>query len=134
MNRTVVCSFCRRSFDRSLGDKDTWAFCPYCHEVTVVGVDKPAACQLCERTGLPLTEHHLVPRQKGGGGQDGETIEVCVPCSKQIHALFTNRELKRKFNTLKALKADERVQRYVEWVQKKNPNDIKYSGKGRFHG
>jgi len=133
MNRTIECSHCGRWFDRNLGDQETWAYCPYCNQVTEVEMARPPCCQLCERTGLALTEHHLVPRQKGGGGQGGETIDVCVPCSKQIHALFTNSELKQKFNTLEALKADERVRKFVDWVRKKDPKDIKYNGKGRFH-
>ena len=87
-------------------------------------------CQLCEREVQNPTKHHLIPKQKN---TDGRTIDVCVPCSKQIHALFTNKELKHNFDTLDKLKGSEKIQKWIEWVRKKNPQDINYHGKGGFH-
>jgi hypothetical protein len=58
------------------------------------------------------------------------TIDCCVPCSKQVHALFTNGEMKRQFNTLEKLKNDPKVQNWITW-RRKHPSveDIKYGGK-----
>ena len=57
-------------------------------------------CVLCKREVKVITKHHLIQKQKKGK----EIIKVCVSCSKQIHALFTNAELKQKYNTLEKLK------------------------------
>jgi ribosome-binding protein aMBF1 (putative translation factor) len=90
---------------------------------------KPKTCELCGRE-VPLTRHHSIPKQKRG--KKGAVIYLCVPCHKQIHALFTNSELK-KLNTVEKLKEDARVQKWIVWVRKKNPTDVKYHGKGGFH-
>ena len=59
-------------------------------------------CELCGRE-VPLTKHHSTPKQKKG--KKGEAIYLCGPCHKQVHALFTNSELK-KLNTVEKLKED----------------------------
>ena len=75
-------------------------------------------CPLCERL-VPseryLEKHHLVPRSKGGK----ETEKLCVDCANQVHELFTNNELRDTYNTIEALKRDERVWRWVRWIRKK---------------
>lgn len=96
-------------------------------------------CQLCEREVECITKHHLVPKQKfnkkwrrvykeSSKKHWEATIKVCVPCSKQIHALFTNKELAENYNTLGKLKANNNMQKLINWVRKKNPSDIKYYG------
>lgn len=87
-------------------------------------------CQLCERESSKITKHHLIPKQKG---TDHKTIRVCISCSKQIHVLFTNEELKREYNTLQKLKLSPEVQKWIEWVRKKDPRNIKHRRKGWFH-
>ncbi len=90
-------------------------------------------CELCKLEVQHLCKHHLVPQQKSKG-MDKElrhaTIDCCRPCSKQVHALFTNSEMKRQFYTLEKLKDDPKVQAWIVW-RRKHPNveDIKYSGK-----
>lgn len=93
-------------------------------------ITNPLICQLCERDVPNITQHHLIPKQKN---TDGRTIDVCVPCSKQIHALFTNKELKKSYDTLEKLKESDKIIKWTEWVRKKNPIDINYHGKGGFH-
>jgi len=90
---------------------------------------KTGTCELCKRDDVPLTKHHLIPKQKGGD----DTALVCIPCSKQIHALFANRELKQQYNTIEKLQANAQVQTWIDWVRKHNPVDIRYHGKGGFH-
>jgi len=85
-------------------------------------------CELCGRDVERTTKHHLRPKHKH---TDGRTITVCIPCGKQIHALFTNNELKKGYDSIEKLLASEKIQKWVAWVRKKNPRDIKYHGKER---
>lgn len=77
-------------------------------------------CNLCERKVSTLTEHHLTPREYGG--KDLDTAMLCIPCHKQIHALFTNKELAVKFNSIDKLKNNEKINRYLKFI-KKHPGD-----------
>lgn len=76
---------------------------------------KTHICELCSRTVSTLTEHHLIPLQKGG--KNKKTIHLCPTCHKQIHALFTNRELAARFNTLEALKKDIRIIKFLRFIE-----------------
>ena len=72
-------------------------------------------CNLCSREVPILTEHHLVPKSRGGV----ETASICVDCHKQIHALFENKTLEKELNTIDALLTNENFQKYIEWVSKR---------------
>lgn len=86
-------------------------------------------CELCERFVVKITKHHLIPKQKNS---DGRTVKFCIPCSKQVHALFSNRELK-EFDTIEKLKKNSKVEKWINWIKNKDIEDIKYHGKARFH-
>jgi 5-methylcytosine-specific restriction endonuclease McrA len=76
------------------------------------------ACSICGRIAPDascMERHHLVPQ--GRAGKD--TIPVCVDCGNQIHMLFSNNDLRYKYNTLEALLSDERVQKWVRWIRKR---------------
>lgn len=77
-------------------------------------------CQLCERDVDVLTEHHLIPRVKGG--LKGDRIDICVQCSRQIHCMYDNKKLAKKLNTFEKLKKDRKIKNYIEWVRKRNGN------------
>lgn len=78
---------------------------------------KELVCELCKRSGVPkLTEHHLIPREEGG--RDKETVLLCEDCHKQIHALYTNKELAMRLNTLEKLKCDYKIEKYLKYVKK----------------
>ena len=79
------------------------------------------SCELCKRTGVKTTIHHLIPREEGG--RDMATAELCIPCHKQIHALYTNRELGVRLNTIEKLIADEKLSRYLKWLRRQNPSE-----------
>ncbi len=81
-------------------------------------------CELCERRGVTTTEHHLIPREEGGKDKDTPTVRLCLPCHRQIHALYTNRVLGLRLNTIEKMRADERIARYLNWVRKQNPENI----------
>lgn len=74
-------------------------------------------CELCKREGVPkVTEHHLVPREEGG--KDGEVAWLCENCHKQIHALYTNKELAVRLNTLDSLENDDNIIKYLKYIRK----------------
>jgi 5-methylcytosine-specific restriction endonuclease McrA len=77
-------------------------------------------CQLCGRDlAGPTNKHHLVPLSKGG--RNTPTIVLHNICHNKIHAVFTEAELKRYYNTIERLKENEEIQRFIKWVQKKEP-------------
>ncbi len=77
-------------------------------------------CPLCERDILVgnLTKHHFVPKSCGGR----ETKNICRTCHKQLHVLFSNKQLAAELNSVEALATDEGVQKYLAWVKTKNPD------------
>jgi len=72
-------------------------------------------CPLCERP-IPKSQrdsHHLVPRVKGG--RDTEYLHRI--CHRQIHALFSESELAKKYNTVDSLLENDEVKKFVRWVR-----------------
>lgn len=79
-------------------------------------------CRLCQRNVEKLTEHHLIPRSKGKKGERLPTIWICSACHRQIHALFTNDELAAQFNTPERLRDEPRMEKFLAWIRKQDPN------------
>ncbi|ARV18010.1 hypothetical protein AEP_01057 [Curvibacter sp. AEP1-3] len=78
-------------------------------------------CPLCERK-IPAAQrdaHHLIPKSKGGR----HTEYLHRICHRQIHALFTETELARQFNSVEALLAHPDMASFVAWV-KTRPDDF----------
>ena len=80
-------------------------------------------CEICKRD-VPdnyIEKHHLVPksRKHKSPKNDKPTMNVCVNCGDQIHILFTNKELSSKFNTIDALLASDKIQRWIDWIHNK---------------
>ena len=48
-------------------------------------------CAICERN-VETTRHHLTPQNR----TESTATPVCDPCHCQIHAVFTNHELKQR--------------------------------------
>ena len=76
------------------------------------------ACELCQRENITLTKHHALPKEEGGDVED--IVMICSDCHRQIHALYTNKELAIRLNTLQALQADEKLQKFVKFIQKQS--------------
>lgn len=73
-------------------------------------------CELCRRKGITrITQHHLIPREVGG--QKRSVAMLCEDCHKQIHALYSNKELAMRLNSIEALEKDERVARYLKYIR-----------------
>jgi hypothetical protein len=98
----------------------------------VVYVVDLAVCALCDRR-IPMRlrdAHHLIPKSRGGT----DTVFMHRACHKQIHALFTETELARKYFTIKALQEHPEVARFIDWVKDKpaefNPPTKRSRSKG----
>ena len=73
-------------------------------------------CELCEREDVDTTVHHLLPKEMGG--TFGPTANLCIPCHKQIHALYTNEEIAARLTTIHKLKEDPQLSRFLKWIRK----------------
>jgi hypothetical protein len=73
-------------------------------------------CELCDRDEIELTVHHLTPKEKGGTFLP--TALLCKACHKQIHAIYTNKELAVRLNTILLLKDDDEIKKYIKWIRK----------------
>lgn len=80
---------------------------------------EPVSCPMCERV-IPedqRDEHHLVPKSKGGK----KTVSLHRICHDQIHSIFTDAQLAKKFSTIEAILEDPAVETFVTWVRTKPP-------------
>ena len=65
----------------------------------------------------PPTKHHVIPKQKyHGKRKDADMVLVCKMCQRQMHKMFTNKQLKEM--TKKELKNHKKICDYVKWIRK----------------
>jgi hypothetical protein len=77
-------------------------------------------CPLCGRElAEPANKHHLIPVSKGG--KNTPTIVLHKICHDKIHAVFTENELKRQYNSISQLQQQEEIAIFIKWVRKKEP-------------
>jgi len=88
----------------------------------------PTTCALCRRV-IPderiadpqvVQEHHLRPERRA----ESPTAMLCRPCHDQIHAVFTNEELRKEFDTVDALQSADRLRGYLDWIRRTEKLDI----------
>ncbi len=80
-------------------------------------------CPICSRSmikGPSVDEHHFVPKCKGGK----EKHFLHKTCHRFIHSQFTESELSKIYNTPEKLLEVESIQKYVKWLQKKDPEFV----------
>ncbi len=77
---------------------------------------EPLECPLCRRPNHRPSDHHLVPKTRGGK----VTETICSDCHRAIHATFSNKELERSFNTVEALLAHEGFAKMVAFIAKQD--------------
>ena len=88
----------------------------------------PTTCALCRRRipdehiGDPqaIQEHHLRPERRA----ESPTVVLCRPCHDQIHAVFTNEELRESHDTVEALRDADRLEGYIDWIRGTDKLDI----------
>ena len=79
-------------------------------------------CQLCDRKVDKLTKHHLLPREEGGNEE--HISYICSDCHRQIHALYTNKELAIRLDSIDKLKNDEKIHKYLKFIKKQPASKI----------
>ena len=84
--------------------------CALCRRVVPDHVDDPQAVQ----------EHHLVPENR----VESPTVTLCRPCHEQVHATFTNDELRETYHTIDALRSADRLSGYLSWIRSTGKLDI----------
>lgn len=90
-------------------------------------------CPLCGRAIPPAQRdaHHWVPKSQGGR----DTAWLHRLCHRQVHALFTETELARRYASAEALRAHPAMARFLDWVRDKpadfNPPTRRSREKGR---
>ena len=88
---------------------------------------RPASneCELCSRTHLPLTYHHLIPKStharclKRGWHREEDLNRVawlCRACHSFVHRMAGNEELAREWFTMERVRGMEGVEGWVKWV------------------
>ena len=74
-------------------------------------------CPLCDRV-IPKSqrdEHHLIPKSHGGR----QTAVLHRICHRQIHAVLTETELARQYNSVEQLKLQTDMADFIKWVRLK---------------
>ncbi len=76
-------------------------------------------CALCRRSFPAVAdprafqEHHLRPEERA----TSPVVTLCRPCHDQVHALFTNAELRERFDSVAALRDADRLEGYLSWIR-----------------
>ena len=86
-------------------------------------------CELCNRKIDKLTKHHLLPREEGG--KEEHISHICSDSHRQIHALYTNKELAIRLDTIDKLKEDEKISKYLKFIRKQPGSKIATIKKSR---
>ena len=75
-------------------------------------------CGLCGRGCMraQLSQHHCLPRSKGGTSEDISLI--CKQCHGMVHATFTNETLAALYPTVAQLRRASELAAYIKWVRK----------------
>ena len=77
----------------------------------------PLECPICQRPNHRPSDHHMVPRSRGGKA----TETICCDCHRAIHACFTNKELEETFHTVEALLTNETFSKMINFIAKQDP-------------
>ena len=56
--------------------------------------------------------------QKRWGVHLALRLHLCIPCHKQIHALYTNEEIAARLTSIPKLKEDPQLSRFLKWIRK----------------
>ena len=77
----------------------------------------PLECPICERPNYHPSDHHMVPRSRGGKA----TETICCDCHRAIHAHFSNKELEEEYHTPEALLTHEGFAKQIAFISKQDP-------------
>lgn len=77
----------------------------------------PDPCPLCGRPNYHPSDHHLIPKSRGGK----VTKNICGDCHNAIHKFWSNKELEKTYHTVEIILADPQFARHVAWLRKQDP-------------
>lgn len=86
---------------------------------------RASACEICERSWIPLTYHHLIPKQmhtkaiKRGWHEQWRLNSVawlCRACHSFVHRMASNEELAKELWTIERLMEREDLQAWAKWI------------------
>ncbi|KAL8865469.1 MAG: hypothetical protein Q9198_009310, partial [Flavoplaca austrocitrina] len=86
---------------------------------------RASACEICERDWIPLTYHHLIPKQihakaiKRGWHEEWRLNSVawlCRACHSFVHRIASNEELAKDYWSVDKLMEREDVVAWANWV------------------
>lgn len=78
--------------------------------------NQPDPCPLCGRPNYRPSDHHLVPKSRGGK----VTKTICRDCHDAIHATFDNKQLEKEYATVDALLAHEGLAKTIAFIAKQD--------------
>lgn len=89
---------------------------------------KKQKCELCGLNAF-LTKHHLIPKRVSRSTKYSKDLKtdkenflwICEVCHSQIHALYSEQELRDNYNTLDKLLAAPEFAKFIAW-KKKHPD------------
>lgn len=90
-----------------------------------------ARCALCCRSGIRTTRHHLVPRMRHRQkrirrhftrDERLQTVDLCSPCHRHVHATLSEKELGESYHSLGSLRSHPEIARFVDWIRNKPPH------------
>lgn len=86
---------------------------------------RTSACEICDRDWIPLSYHHLIPKQmhakalKRGWHEEWRLNSVawlCRACHSFVHRMASNEELAREYWTVERIMQREDVVAWASWV------------------
>lgn len=87
--------------------------------MNMTDLEQKPVCPLCNRLSYYASDHHLIPKCRGGKSND--TVLICQDCHSCIHALFSNKQLEDEFNSVDSLLGNERFAGAVKFISKQDP-------------
>ncbi|MEO0514060.1 MAG: hypothetical protein AAF086_02045 [Planctomycetota bacterium] len=92
------------------------------------GTDQINSCELCGRSGLELTKHHLIPRARHNKPRTRRlypdldlhthVAHLCRPCHATVHHQLSEQELAEAYPTLDALRRHPGIAKFARWAAK----------------
>jgi len=86
-------------------------------------------CDLCGRRVQRVTKHHLIPRTRHKNKKNKKDFErkevkqrimwTCLPCHHHLHAVLTEKELEREYNTRQLLLEHPEIHKFISWIKNK---------------
>ncbi|PGH14024.1 hypothetical protein AJ79_03293 [Helicocarpus griseus UAMH5409] len=86
---------------------------------------RATACEICEQDWIPLTYHHLIPREVHAKALKRKWHEdwmlnsvawLCRACHSFVHKMASNEELAKEWYTVEKILQREDVQQWAQWV------------------